>query len=51
MKKLLLIIALIAYAFSDACDTCDDNCKFRYLGLFEGGERRKCVIDCKLQYC
>ena len=51
MKRLLLFIALIAYAFSDACDTCDDNCEFKYPGFFHSGERRKCVIDCKLQYC
>ena len=51
MKKLFLFFALIAYAFSDYCDLCDDNCKFKYPGLFEAGDRRRCVIDCKLEYC
>ena len=51
MKKLFVFLALIAYAFSDACQTCQDNCKTKYSGFLNSGKRKTCIYDCILDVC
>ena len=51
MKKLFVFLALIAYAFSDACDTCQANCKKKYSGFFKTGKRNTCIYNCISDVC
>ena len=49
MKKLITLLALIAYAFSDQCEDCRDECKVTYKD--DSGNRQKCIYNCILDFC
>ena len=54
MKKLLVflvLVALIAFVFSETCEECEKNCNTKYSGLFDFGKRRECIADCVLGPC
>ena len=47
MKKLLVILFLLAYVFGDTCDECESKCKEK----FTGAKLESCLTDCIIHYC
>ena len=45
MKRLLILIALIAYVFGGECSECLDQCEI-YVNILEWGKRAKCISNC-----
>ena len=50
MKKLLILIGLIAYAFGDACSDCTKACD-ELTGFINLFKRRQCSLDCLNNVC
>ena len=46
MKKLFVLLALVAYAFSEDCEKCEANCRAKYQGILNRGKLIDCIADC-----
>ena len=50
MKKLFVLIALIAYVFGDACSDCTAECD-KLTGFLNIFKKRQCQLDCLDTVC